>query len=317
MNCNKKINKSDCKITETDKKLLNAFDKLDIKMDNNIDYIQEQLNIIKKSYLDIYKKTQIDNKRYELLFNEVQHINDTINNNIYNFVNCVPNQCYSSHIMFHSTDKTHIFPIDSKCIKVVYITAIAGGGAGGCGLIKNMFYYSGGGGGSGASIIKKPLIITNDIVLKITIGKGGVLGKYNGTNTIIEIIDNCNGSEFIILNGGLNGNPINDDENIDLKGGNGGLSDYCILIGQNGQDGCMTIPSQPLCNGGNGGCSLLSKGGNGGGNFFNNGGVGGDQINFIGLDGKYGSGGGGSCPSINKGDKLSGNGGDGIVIIEW
>ncbi len=309
-----------CNINKSNKEILDIFDKLDIKLDNNIDYIQEQLNIIKKSYLDIYKKTQVDNKRYELLFNEVQTINDVINNNILNVVNCPPNQCYSSHIMFCDTSQIHIFPIDSNVIKVIYITAVGGGGAGGRGLINNMFYYSGSGGGSGAGLIKRPIIITNNIILKITIGKGGILGNYNssvhgthtqqcGSNTIIEIIsNNCDeDNEIIILNGGQNGVPTDCVPTThDIKGGAGGHSDYCMLDGHDGCDGSITIPSQPISCGGNGGCSILSPGGHGG-----------TKCHTIGKDGKYGSGGGGSCPSINVGDKLAGNGGDGIVIVEW
>lgn len=44
-----------CNINDNNKICLKIFDELDNKLNNNIDYIQEQLNIIKNTYLEITK----------------------------------------------------------------------------------------------------------------------------------------------------------------------------------------------------------------------------------------------------------------------
>ena len=124
----------------------------------------------------------------------------------------------------------------------------------------------------------------------------------------------CNLSTSSICN--LSPNNLEDN----IYGGAGGCSLYnCCFAGNDGENGSVCIPSQFSSRAGCGGFSSLYKGGNGGSNYFCIGGSSGNLESLIGEDGKYGSGGGGSV-SRSKLDiktKLSGRGGDGIIIIEW
>lgn len=221
------------------------------------------------------------------------------------------------------------FPLN---VTFAYISAVGGGGAGGVGFIKDMYYYSGGGGGAGSCIIKKPIKIVPNTIVKVIIGKGGVASKdeqdkQKGGDTIIEFIYPNGSTKIFILKGGWNGHPYFSEvgktlsNSIAVKPGEGGKDD-CGLTFLSGSDGCpgtITIPSQIAACGGKGGSSLMGGGGKGGGNYFSSGGSGGKNSsdNLYGENGEFGSGGGGSVPRFIHDSILSGNGGDGIVIIEW
>jgi len=231
---------------------------------------------------------------------------------------------------------------------IIYITAVAGGGAGGVGFINNLYYFSGGGGGAGSCMIKKPIIINetseqNSVyTIEINVGRGGDQQSLrDGTDTVICINKTLNGIqetlETLILKGGKNAMPNTDtiykiqnniittsDIGLDniISGGQGGLSScYELFNGKNGKDGEIGMPSLPRPQTGEGGKSIYSNNsgsGLGGGNYFTAGGKGGNVDVPLGTDGKIGGGGGGSIPksTIDYSSQLSGNGGNGLVIIE-
>jgi len=134
--------------------------------------------------------------------------------------------------------------------------------------------------------------------------------------------------------GGKNGFPHFDDiiknKILSVKGGHGGYdcdcSKYCkthfSFDGSDGCDGHISVPSTMCAIGGDGASSALFKGGKGGGSNFYYGGNGGfitnEKIQIEGEDGLHGSGGGGSAPySYPKTKKLSGNGGNGFLLMEF
>lgn len=288
---------------------------------NNIDFIQNQINKLNNTYVEIYNELKLENKRYEQIYNEI--------NNIYTIIDCDnPSICCSNpedqlnicnKIVYTDTTNIKSYKIEEN-ICMILVTMVAGGGAGGIGFIKDMFYYSGGGGGAGSCCIKKPIHVVIGTILNIKVGKGGNLNtNMNGEDSYIEFIHPSGKKTTLVTVGGNNGySSLLMELNVD--GGKGGKSDLCgVFDGCDGSNGTISIPSAFSAVGGNGGSSIFYKGGNGGGNYFNNGGLGGDIINIIGQDGQFGSGGGGSAPksNIDITQKLSGNGGDGMVIIEW
>lgn len=182
--------------------------------------------------------------------------------------------------------------------KIVYITAVAGGGSG---YARGVFGRTGGGGGAGGGIIDFPLTINpNGSDISINIGQGGqVNGNGNGQDTTITI-----GSFVITCEKGY-GAPISNN-----IGGNGGSvtingfevpsvvsqsvggafetngqrsnSGYFIYSGGSGSGGtqsativkggdCLNFISpngitagSPIGGGGSGGSSCLATGGQGG-----------------------------------------------------
>lgn len=329
-----------CCTNNTD--IQNLISHVDETIEKNIDFVQYQLNKINEAYIKIFKDLQQTTiKQNEIITQLTELCENTQPCN---------HQCntQSSNIMYTDTSQTHIF---KPTTKIIFVTMVGGGGAGGLGYVSGSYYYAGGGGGAGACIIKKPIEIEENTIIKITIGKGGsLLDNIDGQNTIVEIIT-PNKTYTIIATGGTNGNPKKTDSvinsnaptyltpssstYINVSGGKGGNSDLAsFLKGSDGENGNVSIPSQAMAIGGNGGSSALykggngggyrdsnsmHKGGNGGGNYFSSGGTGGTVDNMMGEDGKYGSGGGGCCPrvKIDFTQKLSGDGGNGMVLIEW
>ena len=201
-----------------------------------------------------------------------------------------------------------------KNVSKIFVTLIGGGGAGGLGYISNDYYYSGGGGSSGVYARRIPFIIKDNYTVEILVGKGGDLSKKkNGDVSRVKIFDSKNHLvNDIIVNGGKNGHPHTlTDTSVD---GGEIVMDPGAYIGDgtNGEDGSVTLPSQSNIRGGKGADSIFAPGGVGGGGNHN-------SIKFIGGDGLFGSGGGGSAPRGNPSlsAKLSGNGGDGFVMIEF
>ena len=269
-------------------------------------------------------KQNCNNTRYEQFLSEIENIYDliNINNECIENVNMEKVSCCPFRKVYTDTTKIHKFIIDME-IDLMFVTIIGGGGAGGIGYIKNMYYYSGGGGGASACFIKKPIEVKKGSILKIKVGKGGNINCCrDGEDSFVEILTCDNNKNIVCVEGGKNGkSSLCFDGKVD--GGKGGKNSYNKCFdGKDGKNGSISIPSQFLCYGGMGGNSHFYLGGDGGGSYFSlggNGGNGGNSANIIGCDGKYGSGGGGSAPkcNIDKNEKLSGDGGDGIVIIEW
>lgn len=294
-----------CNVKKKCEDLINDNNHL-LHINNNV-----QMECMKNQYLELVKTNNVNNNRYTQLLKEIENMYTLLENNVLTGQGSITtNSCNTA--IFKHIGQPEIFTVKSD-ISIIYITAVAAGGAGGVGIIKNMYYYSGGGGGAGSAIIKKPIQVILGTVLRIYVGKGGS-GEINGENTIIEILYPNGKTTKLTLHGGTNG--------VITKGGIGGINECGItfLNGSNGDDGNVTIPSCIAVCGGNGGNSMIYSGGKGGGNYFNNGGKGGSNSeNIIGENGDFGSGGGGSVPRfvLDSGTQLSGNGGDGMVIIEW
>jgi hypothetical protein len=328
----------ECK--HTCKNPINLLDNLDDKLDYQTDVLQHQINLINECYTDIINDLTTKKKSTEIIINEINQINDTLEEIITSCCsdhNChcdCEKICESRKIIYTDPNNQHIF-IVKPGIKFIFITAVGGGGAGGLGIIKDMYYYSGGGGGSGASIINKPISVVDGTILYITVGKGGdILSGVHGGETIIKITyPNSSTIELIIVDSGKNGNPSLDDCDtkhvLNVDGGAQGNGVTCLISGNDGMNGNVSVPSFLALNAGSGGDSIMYAGGRGAGNTFADGGEGGhvlmkstlnnDTDVLIGKPGKYGSGGGGSAAKsfIDKTKTASGYGGDGLVIIEW
>lgn len=290
---------------------------IDNVLDHNIDYLQKQINEIKSAYIDVYKDLQKINKNQKMMIKKYQSepkCSHTIPSHVTS--SCCPNRkVYTDYSTIH----TLAIP---QGVNMIFLTMVGGGGAGGVGCINGFYYYAGGGGGAAACLVKKPVMITGLTILKITVGKGGnqLLGEH-GTNSIVEIYTDHICLSSIVVSGGENGHPRYkcDMANISTSGGHGGKSAYCLLDGSNGEDGTTALPSQMCACTGNGGASIMCCGGKGGSNYFSSCNIE-TFVSPYGQNGELGSGGGGSCPqsmSTECQDKLSGLGGNGMVMVEW
>lgn len=285
----------------------------------NIDFMQYQINCLTKELEQCKEMHKCETNRYLQLIREIDNIND----NTEQISNTQLLSSFSSNNKILSfDDPTIIYEIKPGEIQsaTIFITMVGGGGSGGIGFVSSFYYYSGGGGGAGASFIKKPICVSGYTKIVIKIGKGGVSSDSNnnsGEDTYIKVFTKCD-TYTLTAKGGTCGYPtINQEQK--TCGGEGGTNPLNPLFnGQNGFPGDVTIPSQIMNCSGNGGNSYLYKGGCGGNNYFSEGGIGGCVENFIGKDGCFGSGGGGSCPvsCYNKMSKKSGNGGNGFLLIE-
>ena len=300
--------------------IIKMVNNMDNQLNDNIDFIQNQLNMIHSSYMEIINETVVENNRYKTIIEEINNINDIIENiqiNNRQHDHTCSHSC--GKVIYTDVNKVHQFVVEHD-IEFIYLTMAAGGGAGGVGFIDNLYYYSGGGGGAGSCVINKPVKVTCGTIIHIKVGRGSDLRKdLEGEDSYVEIYHpHCKGKVIVRTKGGCNGNP-NLTYNHDVSGGKGGDGEYCMLDGCRGEDGHISLPSYTCALGGNGGASLFYKGGRGGGNYFGHGGKGGNLDDLIGEDGSYGSGGGGSCPKtiIDLNYQVSGNGGDGVIIIEW
>ena len=167
----------------------------------------------------------------------------------------------------------------------VFVSAVAGGGAGGVKTNILSTFYSGGGGGSGGSIYNLFSVIPKNSQLTLYVGKGGQSPGEDGEDTYVFL----NGIKYALTGGkGAVGN-------VGGAGGNG------TVEGRKGNDGNISLPSYP---------NLL--GGAGGDSFF---GFGGGSSNII--SGKAASvpnfGAGGQGMSINS--SIAGVGGTGLAMI--
>lgn len=320
---------------DCNKMAVNMINLFDANITNATNHIQNQINIINTSYMEIINEIKKENECHKQIYNDIEEINNTL----INIQNKIVNECKCDHTCNPSSPNKIVYDkpgteqelIITNDIKFIFVTLVGGGGAGGIGYIDNMHYYSGGGGGSGACIINKPVEVIKGTIIKIYVGNGGSqITNKNGEDTYIKIINNNTIDNYIIIaKGGENGNPkpplhngglnFNYDSITIVEGGHGGYVEYCIGKGVNGENGIISIPSFISTRGGDGGSSLYYRGGHGAGNYFTNGGMGGTLTNLIGESGKYGSGGGGSAPKtiIDYSQRLSGDGGNGIVIIHW
>jgi hypothetical protein len=225
-------------------------------------------------------------------------------------------------LTFTDTSTTITYNIN-KDIRVIYITIIGGGGAGGIGYVRDPYCYTGSGGGGAACFIKKPFLVTKGTSLQIKVGKGGQSNtSVNGENSSVAITT-AGETLVITANGGLNGKPslYDIEHNVtyaEIHGGSGG-SNTCIpyLCGTTGCPGTIALPNTTLLTAGNGGASYFSCGGKAGAlkqELYG-------EMDIKPADaepGTYGSGGGGSIPVVHLDTTkpLSGNGGNGIVILE-
>jgi len=294
-----------------------------IPNNNEINYLKYKMTCMSKQINILTKKLSTNKNQYLQLVSEIDSMTyfEIDQCKISNEHQCEC-PCVTNNIKFYDTSKTHCITYDYED-SIVFITMVGGGGAGGIGQINGLYYLSGGGGGSGASYIKKPIFIKKGSKIMAKVGSGGKSNiNENGSDSILTIVYPCNKICKIIAKGGYNGYPTIDNKT-SIKCGKGGVSllNKCFS-GSDGQDGMMTIPSQIQSIGGNGGNSHFYDGGIGGQNYFEygeNSDNTSNEVNLIGHDGYFGSGGGGSCPrgNIDYNYKLSGDGGNGYIYLEW
>ncbi|QKF94564.1 hypothetical protein QKU48_gp1106 [Fadolivirus algeromassiliense] len=267
---------------------------------------------INQKFIEIQPYMDIGNTIFSKLpvYYELDDLTKSLDKPIIDYTRC----SYGYSKTYNEVNKIHRISV-LKNINKIFVTLIGGGGAGGLGYITNNYYYSGGGGGSGAYARRIPLKVSQGHFIIIKVGKGGDLSKnMDGSDSSIEIVNN--GGHVlhkIIANGGKNAHPLSQDD-ISVKGGAAGINTGAYFRnGTSGNDGSVSLPSQTNVYGGDGADSGFASGGLGGGKII------GDDVDFIGSDGSYGSGGGGSAPrtNIDSNGKLSGNGGDGFIMIEF
>jgi hypothetical protein len=241
-------------------------------------------------------------------------------------LSCLETCCYT----LRKTNLVYTFINNLTEPKMLYVTMSAGGGAGGIGRVVRGYFISGGGGGAGSTVRLKPVQLNPQQQLHVKLGRGGIAKSgLNGETSYLRVVQGEMVVYELILAGGRNGHPLSIDiknpqvvYEHETKGGAGGRSRlHDSLSGQSGQEGVIGIPSQLVALGGQGGNNSFEQGGNGGGNGLGMGGCGGNNppnVDIIGQDGQFGSGGGGSCPLSNHElEKLSGHGGDGFAMIQF
>ncbi|ARF10683.1 hypothetical protein Hokovirus_2_210 [Hokovirus HKV1] len=251
------------------------------KMKEDIINLTERVKILESNNIKIPDNKTRDNKINEQRYKQIiGEINNT--NNILDTINT-----YKTYITKYFCESA-TYKLEKET-EIIFITMSGGGGAGGIGKIINNRMYNGYGGGGASGFIHYPIAVKKDTTLCITVGKGGdkYKNKGDGEDTIIEFYDSCNKMYFnIVSEGGKGGSEVD-----------AGLGGKNYLIPSfSGQDGIKS-----------GGNSIFGYGGEDG------------------LDGYNGSGGGGSL-ALDYEDvitkkktncKLSGNGGNGFVIIEY
>lgn len=283
-----------------------------------LDYLQTQLNILSKNMNNLQKKEQCKDNRYDQIIREFNNVYTILgsNNDTLTTLKQVSDDC--CRIVYTDVTTTHQFIVEED-ISLLFITMVGGGGAGGVGCVDGFYYYSGGGGGSGSPLIKKPINVCMGSTINIIVGRGAKYPEEEGQASCIIVETMGKDTITIKADGGKSGHPHYNMITKSVNGGAGGVGINCILHGCPGEDGAISNPSQIPANGGNGASSFFCIGGRGGSSYFNIGGEGGDEDNIIGQNGNFGSGGGGSAPHLilDITQQLSGNGGDGIIIIEW
>lgn len=183
---------------------------------------------------------------------------------------------------FELFNKTRFKTYIPSSVTSFSVHLVGGGGAGGEGRVIGEIFYSGGGGGSGFEVqssITKP---AGQIwILDIIIGKESESTLVRSTNSVV----------FLEARPG--------------ETGGSGENNFGGAGGRSGGDGAFSFASMPPPRGGNGADATTGDGGLGGLQPGND--------NVAGLNGKYGSGGGGS----SVGTSSVGKGGSGIVIITF
>lgn len=194
-------------------------------------------------------------------------------------------------------------------VKIIWITAAAGGQAGTNGSSTSSagyHSYSGDGGGGGDCILKKAFNVTPGQKISITVGTGGKSSGAVGSATVI--------GSLVTLAGGDNARSTANN-----GGGTGGVghsryresSGYSIVhYASPGQNGLLGSGGA-VANNYNG-----SGGGGGGGGSIGNGGNGAKDSSILAQAGIMGGGGGGGYMTSDD-YRYGAAGGDGIVIIEW
>jgi len=187
-------------------------------------------------------------------------------------------------------------------VKTVFLSFVAGGGAGGYGDIVGKLALSGGGGGSGFGCKRFPinLVDPKSIIIDCKIGKGGDENNQNGGDTVIKVISDGN-TTTLTAGGGMGGGKGEHNQ-----GGLGGKPIVGMFSRANsGLKGSCVISTYKHI-GGIGGASEFYNGGRG---------VSYNIQDLLSSNGKWGSGGGGMIPA--PGRTTISKGGDGFVLIEY
>lgn len=283
-----------------------------------IDHLQQQINQLEQRITALSR--QLNHKEpCQLVYYYTDNANVNNINNVSTYQLVIDESFLGNH---------------SNHPKWLWITAVAGGGAGGLGFVDGIYTVNGGGGGAGEFIIDYPIPIKLGYRIVITVGQGGDwTSSHNpghGQPTTITVYHQCHRIFYLSLSGGHPGHPTLEEyytkEKICTGGAGGHSSLIKLLWGQKGTDGGIHLPSQAPTTCGTGGHALQAQGGTGGATWFAPGGTVGTylytDINaYIGQSGLYGSGGGGNLlVSISDDIKtvLSqvSKGGHGLVIIK-
>ena len=229
----------------------------------------------------------------------INGIKDEIKNYVELFTQSIVSIQTNNKTVFIDEDKEEVVP---SGVKQLFISMVAGGGAGGVGDSIDGLYYSGGGGGAGGGHLKVPVKIDGDNVVKLVckIGKGGSYNSVNGTDTVVDIYVNDSLFTTLSTTGGKGGG--NGTSNSGGKGGDGYNNTY---NGGVGGKGTVNLSSHVPC-GGEGGSSLFYTGGRGWTYLIQ------DKTR---CNGKWGSGGGGLIPGVSS-DQVP-VGGEGFVLVEY
>lgn len=185
-----------------------------------------------------------------------------------------------------------------KGVKYIFVTACAGGGGGGW-----TARYAASGGAGGACVFRKRFDVSGMRTINITVGqggKGGVRENSRGSNGGATVV-----GDLLTLPGG-DGGYYSTSSGVSATSATSGNE----WAGRSGQDGVISFE-----------LGFYGKG-NGeridGGGAFGRGGVGqaGTEPVEGDANGELGGGGGGAN-TWNLSTHRPGDGGDGIVIIEW
>ena len=237
----------------------------------------------------------------------------------------------SSGLSGISFSSSGTWTVPAGITKIIVDGSGGGGGGGGSSTVGG---HGGGGGGGGSVGIPTTMTVTPGDTLTITIGAGGTAGGpgssgANGGSTILSdgfnvllSFQGANGGQSGISNtGGAGGTGV-------LFGGNGGVGSAPTVTAGSGTNSFLNPYGGGQ--GGSGGTATSNQGGGGGGgggrgdtiggstssaaqaiNGSNGGGGGGGSDNAgVGGSGATGAGGGGGSPSF-----ISGNGGNGLMVI--
>lgn len=278
-------------------------------MDCVINKIQSRTDVALSKFKKRIRSSikEIVNKRIAVNNKKIRHMIDVV---------CKKNLDSGSYFFSSVKKEIKIKFLKSAIVKVIMV---GGGGAGGIGFDRFGYYICGSGGDAGCyqTFVCKPCAGN---VWKIVIGKGGIAKPaIEPTSTYLTIDDK---SEYA-ASAGANGLPTisqvkqcmsatSIDEvdfagllkrrlNVDVANG----INCCGSTG-NGQPGSISGPSakcQPGCGGFHLYTGLYGRAA--------------DKCNLVGYNGSYGSGGGGSyCRDLNGEEQLSGNGGNGYILIK-